>query len=53
MNIYVVGPMAHAWGCIGIAIVNYTYMHTIIPLPEEFCGVDKTVDKYVPVDMNK
>ena len=49
--------MAHAWGCIGIAIVNYTYMHTFIPLPEDFCGVDKTVDKtvdkYVPVDMNK
>ena len=25
----------------------------LIPLPEDFCGVDKTVDKYVPVDMNK
>ena len=26
---------------------------TLFPLPEDFCGVDKTVDKYVPVDMNK
>ena len=25
----------------------------LIPLPEDSCGVDKTVDKYVPVDMNK
>ena len=45
--------MAHAWGYIFIAIHNYTYMYTFIPLPEDFCGVDKTVDKYVPVDMNK
>ena len=45
--------MAHAWGCIFITIHNYTYMYTFIPLPEDFCGVDKTVDKYVPVDMNK
>jgi len=45
--------MAHAWGCIVIVIVNDTYMYTFIPLPEDFCGVDKTVDKYVPVDMNR
>jgi hypothetical protein len=45
--------MAHAWGYTDIIIVNYTYMHTFFPLPEDFCGVDKTVDKYVPVDMNK
>ena len=45
--------MAHAWGYIFIAFVNYTCMYTFFPLPEDFCGVDKTVDKYVPVDMNK
>ena len=45
--------MAHAWGCKDIIIVYYTYMYTFFPLPEDFCGVDKTVDKYVPVDMNK
>ena len=28
-------------------------IYTLIPLPEDFCGVDKTVDKYVPVDMNR
>ena len=28
-------------------------IYRLIPLPEDFCGVDKTVDKYVPVDMNK
>ena len=28
-------------------------IYTFIPLPEDFCGVDKTVDKYVPVDMNR
>ena len=28
-------------------------IYTFFPLPEDFCGVDKTVDKYVPVDMNK
>ena len=28
-------------------------INRLIPLPEDFCGVDKTVDKYVPVDMNK
>jgi hypothetical protein len=28
-------------------------IHTLITLPADFCGVDKTVDKYVPVDMNK
>jgi len=38
--------------------ITYSVMITIriyrlIPLPEDFCGVDKTVDKYVPVDMNK
>ena len=27
-------------------------IYRVIPLPEDFCGVDKTVDKYVPVDMN-
>ena len=45
--------MAHAWGCIVIATNNYTYMYTFFPLLEDFYGVDKTVDKYVPVDMNK
>ena len=25
-------------------------IYRLIPLPEDFCGVDKTVDKYVPVD---
>ena len=24
-----------------------------IPVPEDFYGVDKTVDKYVPVDMDE
>lgn len=48
-----VGPMAHAWGSTDIIIVNYTYMHTFISLPEDFWRVDKTVDKYVSVDMNK
>ena len=38
--------------------ITYSVLITIricrpIPLPEDFCGVDKTVDKYVPVDMNK
>ena len=28
-------------------------IYRLIPLPEDFCWVDKTVDKYVPVDMNK
>jgi len=28
-------------------------IYTLFPLLEDFCGVDKTVDKYVPVDMNK
>ena len=28
-------------------------INRLIPLPEDFFGVDKTVDKYVPVDMNK
>jgi hypothetical protein len=28
-------------------------INRLIPLPEDFCGVDKTVDKYVPVDTNK
>ena len=28
-------------------------INRLIPLPEDFCEVDKTVDKYVPVDMNK
>ena len=39
-------------------MVTYSVLITIriyrlIPLPEDFLGVDKTVDKYVPVDMNK
>ena len=39
-------------------LVTYSVLITIriyrsITLPEDFCGVDKTVDKYVPVDMNK
>jgi len=39
-------------------LVTYSVLITIsicrsIPLPEDFCGVDKMVDKYVPVDMNK
>ena len=42
--------MAHAWGCIVIVMVEDTYIYTLFPLPEDFCGVDKTVDKYVPVD---
>ena len=45
--------MAHAWGRIFVAINNYTYMYRFFPVPEDFCGADKTVDKYVPVDMNK
>ena len=28
-------------------------INRLIPLPIDFCRVDKTVDKYVPVDMNK
>jgi hypothetical protein len=28
-------------------------IYRLIPLPEDFYRVDKTVDKYVPVDMNK
>ena len=40
-------------GCIVIVIVEHTYIYALFPLPEDFCGVDKTVDKYVPVDMNK
>ena len=47
------GPMAHAWGCTDIIIVDDIYMYTFFPIPEEFLRVDKTVDKYVPVDMNK
>jgi hypothetical protein len=39
-------------------LVTYSVLITIrifrfIPLPEDFYRVDKTVDKYVPVDMNK
>ena len=45
--------MALAWGCTDIIIVNDIYMYTFISLPEDFLRVDKTVDKYVPVDMNK
>ena len=53
MNIYVCGAYGPRMGGIFIPIVNYAYIYTFIPLPEDFCGVDKTVDKYVPVDMNK
>ena len=28
-------------------------IYTFILLPKDFCGGDKTVDKYVPVDMNR
>ena len=54
MNTYGYRPYGpHAWGCIVIPIVDYTYIYTFIPLPEDFYRVDKTVDEFVPVDMNK
>ena len=39
--------------CITYSVLITIRIYRPIPLPEDFYGVYKTVDKYVRVDMNK